>query len=269
MADLLALEFVQYALVASIVMGLMLAYLGVHVVERGIVFVDLALGQISMLGVAAAAYLELNPTVVSIVFTLVGAFLLSLIKVSDARLKVEAVIGIVYAVASALTVLLISKAAHGDSDIQEVLFGSLFTVTSSRLLWMIVVFGALGVVHWVFRRQFFELTRRQVNHEAVRGGFDVWNFLFYVSIGLTIVLAVAVGGVIPVFSYLVVPAVAAILIAKRDAAVVILAMVLASVASGLGILLSVGFDLPAGPAIVSVLGVLCAGAFVVRAMQTR
>ena len=114
MPDLFALEFVRSALLVTIIMGLLLAYLGTHVVGRGIVFVDLALGQISMLGVAVAAYLELEPTTVSMVFTLVGALLMSFIKVTDKRLKQEAIIGILYAVSSALTVLLISKAAHGS-----------------------------------------------------------------------------------------------------------------------------------------------------------
>ena len=123
MFDLFSLEFIRNALLASVVMGLLLSYLGVHVVGRGIVFVDLALGQISMLGVAVAAYFEMDPLIVSVTFTLVGAFLMSFIKVSDKRLKLESIIGIIYAVSSAVTVLLISKAAHGDADIQEVLFG--------------------------------------------------------------------------------------------------------------------------------------------------
>ena len=106
MTDLFALDFVRNALLVSVVMGLMLSYLGVHVVGRGIVFVDLALGQISMLGVAFAAFIEQDPTVVSILFTLVGAFLMSFIKVTDTRLKLESIIGIVYAVSSAVTVLL-------------------------------------------------------------------------------------------------------------------------------------------------------------------
>ena len=160
MSEMFNQEFIFSALQISILMGLLLSYLGVHVVGRGIVFVDLALGQISMLGVAFANYIEKDPTVIAIIFTMVGAFLLSFINVKDKRLKQEAIIGIVYAVASAATVLLISKAPHGEADISEVLFGSLFTVTTKQILIMATVFGALGLMHFIFRRRFFELTEK-------------------------------------------------------------------------------------------------------------
>ncbi len=107
MSDMFSQEFILNALKISIIMGLLLAYLGVHVVGRGIVFVDLALGQISMLGVAFANFIGKDQTLISVIFTMVGAFLLSFIKIKDKRLKQEAIIGIVYAFASAETVLLI------------------------------------------------------------------------------------------------------------------------------------------------------------------
>jgi len=265
MPDIFALDFVQSALMVSVIMAILLAYLGTHVVGRGIVFVDLALGQISMLGVAFATYFELGPTAVSMIFTLVGAFLLSFIKVTDIRLKLDAVIGIVYAVSSAVTVLLISKAAHGDSDIQEVLFGSLFTVTNSELTSMAVVFGALGIVHFVFRKQFFRITEKFERNEVDDlGAFNLWNFLFYISIGLAIVLAVSAGGVIPVFSFLVIPPVSAILVTRSRAALIPLAIAIAITGAFLGIYFSVQFDFPAGSSIVAMLGMLFVAASLVR-----
>lgn len=272
MSDLFALEFVRNALIISIIMGLLLSYLGVHVVGRGIVFVDLALGQISMLGVAFANYIEQDSTIISIAFTLVGAFVLSFIKVTDKRLKQEAIIGIIYAFTSALTVLLISKAAHGDSDISEVLFGSVFTATNPQIIWMAVVFGVLGLVQFIFRRKFFEITARFEKGDVDGlGVFNVWNFLFYLTIGLAIVLAVRAGGVIPVFSYLVVPPVAAILLTKQrgKAAVVVIAMSVATLASFLGIYFSLQFDFPAGSSIVAMLGLLFILAALVRLLIGR
>lgn len=271
MIELFALDFVRNALLVSVVMGLMLSYLGVHVVGRGIVFVDLALGQISMLGVAVAVFFEMEPTAVSVVFTLVGAILMSFIKVTDRRLKQEAVIGIIYAVSSAVTVLLISKAAHGDADIQEVLFGSVFTVTTGQIAWMLGVFAVLGVLHSVFRRQFFDITKRfEAKEVDDLGAFNLWNFLFYVSIGLTIVLAVRVGGVIPVFAFLVVPPVAGILLTtRRHAGVVLIALPLSVLGSVAGVGFSVQFDFPAGPSIVAMLGAVFALAAVVRLVRGR
>ena len=270
MLDIFQQDFVFNALKVSIVMGLLLSYLGVHVVGRGIVFVDLALGQISMLGVAYANYLEKDPTVIAIIFTMVGAFILSFINVKDKRLKQEAIIGIVYAVASAATVLLISKAPHGESDISEVLFGSLFTVTSEQVTIMAATFGVIGIVHIIFRRRFFALTEmfenRSVEHIGV---FNPWNFLFYLSIGLAIVLAVRAGGVIPVFSYIVVPPVAAILLTRRQGGLVIIAMILSVLGSVFGLYFSVHFDFPAGSSVVAILGVIFLVAVMVRLVMGK
>jgi len=270
MTDLFTHSFVQHALIATIIMGLMLAYLGVHVVRRGIVFVDLALGQISMLGVAVAHYYEMEPFTISIIFTLSGAFFLSLINIKDPRLKSEAVIGIVYAFTSALTVLFISKSPHGDSDISEVLFGSLFTVTDAQILNMVIVFGILAIFHFLFRKKFFDLTTKiQENDHIHIKSFDLWNFLFYLSIGLTIVLAVQAGGVIPVFAYLIIPPVVAILLVRSMSALIVIGLLVSILGSVFGIYFSLQFDFPAGPAVVTILGILFVIAGVIALFKRR
>jgi len=261
-------DFIFNALKVSIIMGLLLSYLGVHVVGRGIVFVDLALGQISMLGVAVANYFEKDPTIISIIFTMVGAFLLSFIKIKDKRLKQEAIIGIVYAVASAVTVLFISKAPHGESDISEVLFGSVFTVTAAQITTMAVVFGIIGVAHFIFRKKFFELTEKFENHEVEDiGVFNLWNFLFYISIGLSIVLAVRIAGVIPVFSYLIIPPVCAILLTRTRSAAVIVALTISVIGGFFGLYFSANFDFPAGSAVVAILGALFLVVAIIRTIK--
>jgi zinc/manganese transport system permease protein len=250
-------EFIFSALKISIIMGLLLSYLGVHVVGRGIVFVDLALGQISMLGVAFGNFIGKDQTLISIIFTMVGAFLLSFIKIKDKRLKQEAIIGIVYAVASAATVLLISKSPHGESDISEVLFGSVFTVTNEQITTMALVFGLVGLVQIIFRKKFFGLTEKFENHQIEDVGvFDLWNFLFYLSIGLAIVLAVRSAGVIPVFSFLIIPPVSAILISRKKNSMVIISMLVAVLGSFFGLFFSTHYDFPAGSSVVAILGVI-------------
>jgi zinc/manganese transport system permease protein len=268
MFDMFTQDFIFNALKVSIIMGLLLSYLGVHVVGRGIVFVDLALGQISMLGVAVANYFEKDPTVISIIFTMVGAFLLSFIKIRDKRLKQEAIIGIVYAVASAVTVLFISKAPHGESDISEVLFGSVFTVTTAQIVTMAIVFGIIGLTHLIFRKKFFELTEKFENHEVEDIGlFNLWNFLFYLSIGLSIVVAVRVAGVIPVFSYLIIPPVSAILLTRKRSTAVIVALTVSVIGSFFGLYFSTHFDFPAGSAVVAILGGLFLIVAIIRSIM--
>lgn len=259
MMEMFGQEFILHALAVSVIMGLLLSYLGVHVVGRGIVFVDLALGQISMLGIAFANFIEKDPTLISIIFTMAGAFFLSFINVKDKRLKQEAIIGIVYAVASAATVLFISKSPHGESDISEVLFGSVFTVTRDQIVTMAAVFTVVGGFLALFRKQFFRLTEKFENHQIEEiGVFNLWNFLFYLSIGIAIVLAVRSAGVIPVFSYLIIPPVAAILVTRKRSATIVMSMIIAVSGSVVGILFSVQYDFPAGSSIVAMLGVLFA-----------
>jgi len=255
MFEMFPIPFMVQAFEAALITGILLSFLGVHVVGRGIVFVDLALGQISSLGVAFAAFIGTGLTSIPLIFTLAGAILMSFINIRDKRLKQEAIIGILYAFASALTVLFISKTPHGDSDIQEVLFGNILSVNSKMINTILIIFGAIALLHAVFFKKFFALTRSFENGENhLVGIFNFWNFLFYISIGLAIVFAVKVNGVIPVFSYLIIPAVSAIMLSKTNSVVIILAIIISVLASFFGLLLSYKKDFPAGSSIVAVLG---------------
>lgn len=257
MFDMFQLPFMVQAFTAAMITGILLSYLGVHVVGRGIVFVDLALGQISSLGVAFGAFIGTGLTSIPLIFTLVGALLMSFINIHDKRLKQEAIIGILYAFSSALTVLLISKTPHGDSDIQEVLFGNILSISWQQISLIGIVFGSIALVHLIFFRKFFALTESFENGENhLVGIFNVWNFLFYMSIGLAIVFAVKVNGVIPVFSFLIIPAVSAILISKNKIVVIILAFIISILASFFGLNFSFHYDFPAGSSIVTVLGII-------------
>ena len=255
MFEMFQLPFMVQAFAAAVITGLLLSYMGVHVVGRGIVFVDLALGQISSLGVAFAAFLGTGMTSIPLIFTLVGALLMSFINIRDKRLKQEAIIGILYAFASALTVLLISKTPHGDSDIQEVLFGNILSVSWEKITTIGIVFGAIALVQLIFFRKFFGLTKSFENGENhLIGIFNIWNFLFYISIGLAIVYAVKINGVIPVFSYLIIPAVSAIMLTKNNTAVFVISFIISILAGFLGMNFSFHYDFPAGSSIVAILG---------------
>lgn len=182
---------------------------------------------------------------------------MSFINIRDKRLKQEAIIGILYAFTSALTVLLISKTAHGDSDIQEMLFGNILSVSWLQIKAIAIVTGAILLVQLVFFRKFFALTEsfeNGVNH--LIGIFNIWNFLSYISIGLAIVFAVRVNGVIPVFSYLIIPAVSAIMLVKNKTTVLIIAMLISLFGGFFGLNFSFHYDFPAGSSIVVVLGIV-------------
>ena len=269
MFDMFQLPFMVQAFEAATITGILLSYMGVHVVGRGIVFVDLALGQISSLGVAFAAFIGTGMTSIPLIFTLAGALLMSFINIHDKRLKQEAVIGILYAFSSALTVLLISKTPHGDSDIQEVLFGNILSVSWQQISITGIVFGAIALVQLVFFRKFSSLTESFENGLThLVGIFNVWNFLFYISIGLAIVFAVKINGVIPVFSYLIIPAVSAIMLTKNKTMVFVIAFVISILASFFGLDFSFHYDFPAGSSIVTVLGIIFILAAAIKVVRT-
>lgn len=270
MFEMFNLGFMTQAFLASVIAGLLLSYFGVHVVGRGIVFVDLALGQISSLGVALAAYLDAGKTWLPIAATLIGAFLLSLIKIKDKRLKQEAIIGIIYAITSAVTVLLISKSPHGDSNIQEVLFGNILAVSMEQIITLGIVFGVLAALHLLYYKKFFELTALFGNREGNQIGlFNIWNFLFYLSIGLAIVFAVEIGGVIPVFAFLIIPGVCGIMLSRSDLKVVLWAATISVLGAFFGLNMSYNYDFPAGSSIVAVLGILFVIVFFVNIFRHR
>jgi zinc/manganese transport system permease protein len=262
MFEMFQLDFIIQAFIVSVIIGILLAYLGVHVVGRGIVFVDLALGQISSLGVAFSDYAGYGKTIIPIVFTLTGALLMSLINIRDKRLRLEAIIGIIYAVASAATVMLISKTPHGDSDIQEVLFGNILATNWEQIKVIGIIFAAVAAIHLIYHKKFFLLTESFENDDnniaatEFRGNawFKFWNFLFYMSIGLAIVFAVRTSGVIPVFSFLIIPAVGAIMLCKTNLTVTIAAIIMSILAAFFGLNVSYHYDFPAGSSLVVVLG---------------
>jgi ABC-type Mn2+/Zn2+ transport system permease subunit len=154
-------------------------------------------------------------------------------------------------------VLLISKTPHGDSDIQEVLFGNILSVGWEQITTLGIVFGAIILMHLIFFKKFFALTESFENGENhLVGIFNIWNFLFYISIGLAIVFAVKINGVIPVFSYLIIPAVSAILISKNKVTVIIIAIIISLVTGFFGLNFSFHYDFPAGSSIVTILGII-------------
>lgn len=256
MFEMLKLNFIVQALVVSLITGLFLSYMGLHVVGRGIVFVDLALGQIASLGSAFAAFAGYGLTVFPLVFTLIGAILISMINILDKRLKLEAVIGILYAFCSAATVMLISKTPHGDSDVQEVLFGNILSVNNRQIVVIGIVYAILVLIHVLFHKKFFELNESFRSSDKKNARFNIWNFLFYITIGLSIVFAVRIAGVIPVFSYLIFPSVCAIMLVRAIPALILIALIISLLGSYFGLYVSYHFDYPAGSSIVAVLGII-------------
>jgi zinc/manganese transport system permease protein len=245
MVELLTIPFMQQALAASLLLALLLAYLGVHVVRRRIVFVDLAIAQLSAVGVALALWLEQEPMIFSLLFTLLGAALLSL-PAYERRVPQEAIMGAVYAVASALVILLIAKSPHGDAELLGLLFGNILAVTGDQFRLLAIIAAVVGLVHLV--------CWRMMNQQTPAVWPWWWNLLFYLTLALVIAASIRTAGVLVVFSDLVIPAVAALILADRFVPQLGWAVAVGMAANVTGLYFSYRFDLPTGSSIVAALG---------------
>lgn len=253
MLEMLSIPFMRQALLAGLLLSGMLAYLGLHVVRRRIVFVDLAIAQLSAVGVALAMLLGLEPIVFSLVFTLAGAGLLSL-PAYERRIPQEAIMGIVYAVASAVAILLIAGLPHGEAEMLNLFFGNILAVTPGQIGWLAALFVTIGLSHAVFWKPLFQAPLETGGLSGRRLKGLGWNLLFYLTLALVIAVAIRTAGVLLVFSNLVIPAVAALLFAERFPILLVLAVGIGLAANVTGLYASFRYDLPTGPAIVTALG---------------
>jgi zinc/manganese transport system permease protein len=258
-------SFLIVPFVAGLILTGIHAYLGVHVVERGVIFVDLSLAQIAALG-TTMAYLaghDLHDPVTyfwSLGFTIVGAATFAFTRVHrDTRIPQEAIIGIVYAVSAAAAILAMSKAPEGTEHLKDMLVGNILTVSWGTVIKTALLYSAVGAFHYVFRKKFLAISVGAHSGEAESiPNLKWWDFLFYTSFGFVVTSSVAIAGVLLVFSYLIVPSVAAMLFAQSIGRRLAIGWTMGAVVSAVGIVASFQFDLPTGATIVCTFGVALA-----------
>ena len=264
--DTSVLTFLAPPFVASLVIAGIHAYLGVHVVERGVIFVDLSLAQIAAFGGTIALLLPISggdahaPIVywISLLFTLVGAVLFSTIRSQRARIPQEAIIGIAYAVASAATILAMSKATSESEHLKDMLVGNILAVSWGEVLRTALLYVAIGVFHFIFRRRFLMISMEPAKAEAQGISIRLWDFLFYASFGFVVTRSVSIAGVLLVFCYLIVPSVAAMLYADSIGKRLAIGWSMGTIVSALGVYLSLVLDMPTGATIVCTFGLALA-----------
>ena len=247
--------FLLAPFVASLILTGIHAYLGVHVVERGVIFVDLSLAQIAALGTTIAALSGIEPHsetsyFFSLAFTFIGAAIFSMIRGHQARIPQEAVIGICYAVASAAAILAMSKSVQETEHLKEMLVGNILTVSWFEVKKTAALYGAIGLFHYIFRRKFLLISLDPEAAEARGISTRFWDFLFYASFGFVVTSSVAIAGVLLVFCYLIVPSVGAMLYADKIGPRLAIGWTMGTLVSALGVYLSLKIDLPTGATIV-------------------
>lgn len=269
-------HFVVIALLASLILAGIHTYFGYHIVRRGIIFADLALAQMAALGSSVGLFLgwgtdrfPVQNYLISLSFTILGALLFVLFRSRQERVPIEALIGITYAGSLALTMLVLEHCATGTEEVKEMFTGSLLTVSPKELLFIALLYSSVGFIHYLARKQLFLVT--EDTQKARRAGMKLWwwDFVFYATFGLVVTSSVKIAGVLLVFAFLVIPAVAAIIAVERTSQRIIFGWVFGVIGCIAGLELSLRLDWTSGPTIIVVFLVLLLLTYLVRRASSQ
>ena len=261
MNDLGILDLMLPAFCECLVLVGIHSYLGLHVIRRKVIFVDLALAQVAALGTTVGFLFGMAPDSVaafifSVLFTFMAAAVFSVARLENEKVPQEAIIGLVYAIAAAVVILVIDRAPHGAEHIKEVMTGAILWVQWESIIFAAVVYGLIGVIHFIFADKFLLITRSP--EKAYEKGMRVrlWDFFFYMTFGVVISISVRTAGVLLVFVFLVVPAITATLITDRLKWQLIIGWTMGVVVTVIGLGISYWADMPSGPTVVSFYGAM-------------
>jgi len=261
------MQYMLLPALACLILAGIHAYLGIHVLERKVIFVDLALAQISALGYAVAFLYGHDPHTTpaylcSLVFTFAGAALFALSRLRKSKQPQEAFIGVIFVVSSAAAILVLDKAPHGAEHLKDLLEGSIVWVQAGEVAKIAMIYGVIGAIHFFFRKPFFAITFTP--EEAERSGMRIrwWDFLFYVTFGVVVTSSVQIAGVLLVFTFLIVPSLISSLFFDAFRIRLIFGLTLSALLSVAGLWLS--YDRPSGPMIIALQGLALLIAAVLR-----
>ncbi len=245
-----AINFLLYPFLGCVVLVLIHAYFGIHILERGIIFVDIALAQFISIGIALSFFLSIeNPYPLALVFALIGAIVLSLSRRIERFINIEAFIGVLYIFSFAISVLILDRSPHGIEEFKAILNGNILWLTHRDVISAFLLYGFIGGMHLIFRKKFLSLT------------FDgkdnfVWEFLFFFTFAIVLVKSVLMAGIIQVFSFLIIPALIGRLFTKLPGRILITGWIAGVFASFIGLAISFKLDLPTAPMTVASLSLV-------------
>jgi zinc/manganese transport system permease protein len=268
------LEFMLLPFIACLTLIGIHGYFGIHVLKRGIIFIDIAMAQLAALGMTFAYVFHIPEESIwtyplSLLFVTLAAWFFAKLKCQQPRVCMEAIIGMTYAVAATAAVILIDKAAGSHEHLKEIFIGSILWVQWPEIVKSLIVYTLVGVFHYFFRNRLIPLSE---DYEAAKqGGHKVqwWDFIFYFTLGIVVMHSVRIGGILLVFAFLIIPASVSALYSKHWITRISIGWLSGTLVSIVGLYLSWTFDLPSGPAVVLVLGLLLIMSMAIRALVPR
>jgi zinc/manganese transport system permease protein len=255
------LELMIIPFCAAVLLTGIFAYLGIHIIQRQVIFVDLALAQIAALGAMAGLVFGVhlhsaNTWLFALPFTVAGAAIFALTRLKGRAVPQEAVIGIVYVVATAASIILLNSMPSEAEHIKHMLVGNILFAGWPDIIRLAIFCVVIGLIHFIFRRRFAAISGDPEKTGLSMAQLRWWDFLFYVTLGLVVTVSVEIAGVLLIFSYLVIPASCAMLLTCSLRMRMALGWFFGIVASVAGLFCSASLDMPTGAAIVCTFGVL-------------
>ena len=243
-------SFLVWPFLACLLLILIHAWFGIHILERGIIFVDLALAQFIGIGIALSfVFGEEKSQLFSILFAFLGAFILAFSKKAARYVNIEAFIGVLYIFSISAAILILDRSPHGMEEFKTILNGNIIWVTPREILSTFIVYASVGALHLFLRRQFLALTFEG------KGSF-LMEFLFFASFAIVLVKSVKIAGILQVFSFLVIPALIGRLFFRKQTSILMVGWLVGALVSMGGIYLSFRLDLPTAPLIVAGLAII-------------
>jgi len=253
-----ALDLLFPAFIVCVLMVITHTYLGLHVLARGIIFIDLALAQVAALGVSVAFLLGKEShgwesQLFAFIATLIFAFAFAKLRNIRDKIAREVTIGIVYVVATALSIVILSRSNQGMEELKSLFNGNILWTSWQEIAVIAVLYSLVITLHAVYRRKFLQLSFAE--DEKSTPSF-IWEFLFFASFAVVITLAVNVAGILLVFAFLIIPTFSASLIVAGFTRQMLVGWLISLIGCVAGLFLAYHFDLPVGATIVSILGIL-------------
>jgi zinc/manganese transport system permease protein len=276
---MMVFDFILLPLLACLLLVLLNVYFGIHVIRREIIFIDIALAQIAAFGSTVALVLfepsgagsgaeaismDLLAYFFSIAFVGIAAYFFSLFQHREIGVPLEAIIGITYALATCATVIILDASAGADIHVHDMLVGSILWVAWHDIVLLVVLVVLIGGFHLIYRRQFIQLSEAYGNTNKTPKHPKKWDFLFYFTLGLFIIQAVHVAGILTVFALLIIPASISTLFSKGWWPRLWIGWLAGFAVIVTGLILSVEMDVPFSPVMITLLGAILLGGSILK-----
>ncbi|NUM82379.1 metal ABC transporter permease [bacterium] len=262
------IDFMQRALITGLLVGVMCSFLGVYIVLRKIVFVGASLAQISSSGFALGILFGVNPFIAALVLTLIGVWIFAM-NLQTKKIPQDSFLALGYIIASAGSILLLSKHPRGDADLMLLLYGNILTITPDHIYILLTALILIGGVHFLFYKEFMFIAFDPEMAETLGYRPQVWNIVFYVTVGILISLAIESAGILLVFGLLVIPPIVAIQLSDNIRHIFAIAVLTSVIAIPAGLFVSFTQDLPSGPTIIAMTVIFLMIGYIVSKARLR